>query len=183
MLGSRWCRSTSVAGREIRKPIFDRIELENASRNKSATNRAVPSAVLSAILPEKPSHTITSTAPRDNLSPSMNPAKVIGRWSAARFVADLLREAFSSSMRSKIGFLISRPATEVLRHHLDPNNHNGAVFLGLNGLVVKRHGGANETGVATAIAVAAKSVRDDLARRIADDLQHFARREPAGEAA
>jgi len=101
----------------------------------------------------------------------------------ARFVADLLREAFSSSMRSKIGFLISRPATEVLRHHLDPNNHNGAVFLGLNGLVVKSHGGANETGVATAIAVAAKSVRDDLARRIADDLQHFARREPAGEAA
>jgi glycerol-3-phosphate acyltransferase PlsX len=101
----------------------------------------------------------------------------------ARFVADLLREAFSSSMRSKIGFLISRPATEVLRHHLDPNNHNGAVFLGLNGLVVKSHGGANETGVATAIAVAAKSVRDDLARRIADDLQHFARAEPEGAAA
>jgi phosphate acyltransferase len=91
----------------------------------------------------------------------------------ARFVADLLRRAFSSSMRSKIGFLISRPATELLRHHLDPNNHNGAVFLGLNGLVVKSHGGANETGVANAIAVAAKMVRDDLTRRIAEDLGHF----------
>jgi phosphate acyltransferase len=91
----------------------------------------------------------------------------------ARFVADLLKRAFKSSIRSQIGFLISRPATELLRHHLDPNNHNGAVFLGLNGLVVKSHGGANPTGVATAIAAAAKMVRDDLTRRIAEDLGHF----------
>ncbi len=101
----------------------------------------------------------------------------------ARFVADLLRRAFQSSTRSKIGFLISRPATELLRHHLDPNNHNGAVFLGLNGLVVKSHGSANEAGVANAIAVAAKSVRDDLARRIAEDLKHFEAREPEPEGA
>ena len=88
----------------------------------------------------------------------------------ARFVADLLKRAFSSSIRSKVGFLISRPATDLLRHHLDPNNHNGAVFLGLNGLVVKSHGGANEVGVAHAIGVAAKLVRDDLTRRITQDL-------------
>lgn len=91
----------------------------------------------------------------------------------ARFVADLLKRAFRSSVRSKIGFLISRPATELLRHHLDPNNHNGAVFLGLNGLVVKSHGSANEVGVATAIAAAAKMVRDDLTRRISEDLGNF----------
>ncbi|HWK37166.1 phosphate acyltransferase PlsX [Sphingomonas sp.] len=91
----------------------------------------------------------------------------------ARFVADLLRRAFQSSIRSKIGFLISRPATQLLRDHLDPNNHNGAVFLGLNGLVVKSHGGANEVGVAHAIAVAAKMVRDDLTRRITEDLSNF----------
>lgn len=101
----------------------------------------------------------------------------------ARFVADLLRRAFSSSTRSKIGFLISKPATELLRHHLDPNNHNGAVFLGLNGLVVKSHGGANETGVCNAIAVAAKMVRDDLTRRIAEDLRHFEAQAPADAAA
>src|SRR6201999_4402935 len=88
----------------------------------------------------------------------------------ARFVADLLRRAFTSSARSKIGFLISRPATELLRHHLDPNNHNGAVFLGLNGLVVKSHGGATDNGVANAIRVAARMVREDLTRKIADDL-------------
>ena len=91
----------------------------------------------------------------------------------ARFVADLLKRAFKSSVRSQIGFLISRPATDLLRHHLDPNNHNGAVFLGLNGLVIKSHGGANEIGVCTAIAAAAKMVRDDLTRRIAEDLGDF----------
>ncbi|WBH17940.1 phosphate acyltransferase PlsX [Sphingomonas radiodurans] len=91
----------------------------------------------------------------------------------ARFVADLLKRAFTSSVRSKIGFLISRPATQLLRDHLDPNNHNGAVFLGLNGLVLKSHGGATEVGVANAIGVAAKMVQADLARRIAEDLRYF----------
>ncbi|MBY0581497.1 MAG: phosphate acyltransferase PlsX [Sphingomonas sp.] len=91
----------------------------------------------------------------------------------ARFVGDLLKRAFRSSLRSKIGFLISRPATELLRDHLDPNNHNGAVFLGLNGVVVKSHGSANEIGVAHAIEVAAKLVREELTRRISDDLSNF----------
>lgn len=92
----------------------------------------------------------------------------------ARFVTDLLKRAFTSSTRSKIGFLISRPATELLRHHLDPNTHNGAVFLGLNGLVVKSHGGATETGVANAIRVAARMVREDLTRKIVEDLANVA---------
>ncbi|MDB5695707.1 MAG: phosphate acyltransferase [Sphingomonas bacterium] len=92
----------------------------------------------------------------------------------ARFVADLLKRAFTSSVRSKVGFLISRPATKLLRDHLDPNNHNGAVFLGLNGIVVKSHGGATASGVATAIGNAAKMVRADLTRRIAEDLGNFA---------
>jgi glycerol-3-phosphate acyltransferase PlsX len=92
----------------------------------------------------------------------------------ARFVTDLLRRAFTSSVRSKIGFLISRPATELLRHHLDPNNHNGAVFLGLNGIVVKSHGSANAKGVANAIGVAARMAREDLTRKIKDDLDNIA---------
>jgi glycerol-3-phosphate acyltransferase PlsX len=89
---------------------------------------------------------------------------------AARFVTDLLRQAFASSLRSKIGFLVSRPATELLRHHLDPNNHNGAVFLGLNGVVVKSHGSANAKGVANAVAVAARLLENRLTERIAQDL-------------
>jgi len=88
----------------------------------------------------------------------------------ARFVTDLLRRSFQSSTRSKIGFLISRPATELLRHHLDPNNHNGAVFLGLNGVIVKSHGSATALGVANAVAVTARLLEEDLTDRIAGDL-------------
>ena len=58
----------------------------------------------------------------------------------------------------------------MLRHHLDPNNHNGAVFLGLNVLDVKRHGSATDRGVANAIRVAARMVREDITRKIAEDL-------------
>ena len=89
---------------------------------------------------------------------------------AARFVTDLLKRAFSSSIRSKVGFLVSRPATELLKHHLDPNNHNGAVFLGLNGVVVKSHGSANAKGVANAVEVAARLLEDDITNRIKNDL-------------
>ncbi len=91
----------------------------------------------------------------------------------ARFVADLLRRSFASSLRSKVGFLISRPATELLKHHLDPNNHNGAVFLGLNGIVVKSHGSASALGVANAVAVTARLLEEKLTERIQAELEHF----------
>ncbi len=88
----------------------------------------------------------------------------------ARFVADLLRRSFASSLRSKVGFLISRPATELLKHHLDPNNHNGAVFLGLGGIVVKSHGSASAAGVANAVHVTARLLEENLTERITADL-------------
>jgi len=91
----------------------------------------------------------------------------------ARFVTDLLRRAFTSSLRSKAGFALSRPALNLLKVHLDPNNHNGAVFLGLNGLVVKSHGGANPKGVANAIRVTASMVRNNITRKIGEDLDNF----------
>ncbi|HKC02037.1 MAG TPA: phosphate acyltransferase PlsX [Sphingomicrobium sp.] len=91
----------------------------------------------------------------------------------ARFVTDLLRRAFKSSLRSKAGFALSRPALNLLKVHLDPNNHNGAVFLGLNGLVVKSHGSATPKGVANAIRVAASMVRNDITRKIGEDLDTF----------
>ncbi|HZU62413.1 MAG TPA: phosphate acyltransferase PlsX [Novosphingobium sp.] len=91
----------------------------------------------------------------------------------ARFVGDLLRRSFASSLRSKLGFLISKPATELLKHHLDPNNHNGAVFLGLNGVVVKSHGSANAKGVANAIGVTARLLQENITQRIAADLEQL----------
>jgi phosphate acyltransferase len=101
----------------------------------------------------------------------------------ARFVTDLLRRAFKSSLRSKAGFALSQPALNLLKVHLDPNNHNGAVFLGLNGLVVKSHGAANPKGVANAIGVACGMVRNDIIRKIGDDLDNFRAHAFANEAA
>ncbi len=101
----------------------------------------------------------------------------------ARFVTDLLRRAFTSSLRSKAGFALSKPALHMLKVHLDPNNHNGAVFLGLNGLVVKSHGGASAKGVANAIAVAARMVRNDIIRQVSHDLDEFRAHAFAGASA
>lgn len=101
----------------------------------------------------------------------------------ARFVTDLLRRAFTSSLRSKLGFLISRPATELLKHHLDPNNHNGAVFLGLNGVVLKSHGSANAIGVANAIHVCAELVEKDIVGQVQADLAELRKREAAHKSA
>ena len=91
----------------------------------------------------------------------------------ARFVTDVLRRAFTSSFRSKAGFLLSKPALQLLKVHLDPNNHNGAVFLGLNGLVVKSHGGATPKGIANAVRVAATLMREGMTERIGEDLERF----------
>ena len=101
----------------------------------------------------------------------------------ARFVTDLLRNAFKSSLRSKAGFALSKPALNLLKVHLDPNNHNGAVFLGLNGLVVKSHGSATPKGVANAIGVAVRMVRNDITRKIGEDLDNFRAHAFANEAA
>lgn len=102
----------------------------------------------------------------------------------ARFVTDLLRRAFTSSFRSKAGFLLSKPALHLLRVQLDPNNHNGAVFLGLNGIVVKSHGSASAAGIAKAIEVAAKLAAEGIASRIVEDLAKISGRstEAAGRA-
>lgn len=88
----------------------------------------------------------------------------------AKLVVSLLADAFRSSALTKVGYLMSRPALRALGKHLDPNNHNGAVFLGLNGIVVKSHGSATAKGVANAIGVAHDLIMGDIARRIASDL-------------
>jgi phosphate acyltransferase len=87
-----------------------------------------------------------------------------------KLVSTLLKQSFSSSLMGKIGYLFASGAIRSLRNHLDPNNHNGAVFLGLNGLVVKSHGSASDKGFASAIDVARELVADKLDERIAQDV-------------
>lgn len=100
----------------------------------------------------------------------------------ARFVTDLLRRSFASSIRSRVGYAISRPATELLKHHLDPNNHNGGPFLGLNGIVVKSHGAADARGIANAVGVAGRLIAEQLITRIAGDIARLAPAAPDGGA-
>jgi glycerol-3-phosphate acyltransferase PlsX len=69
-----------------------------------------------------------------------------------------LREAFKSSLLAKIGYALAKPALQLLRQRLDPRRYNGAMFLGLNGTVVKSHGGTDALGFANAIGVAANMV-------------------------
>lgn len=88
----------------------------------------------------------------------------------AKLIAGLLKNAFQSSLWTKIGYIFAQAGMQALRDHLDPNNHNGAVFLGLNGIVVKSHGGANAVGFASAIGMARDLVMDNLAERIAQDI-------------
>jgi phosphate acyltransferase len=88
----------------------------------------------------------------------------------AKFIGGLLETAFRSSFWTKIGYMFARGGITALRDHLDPNNHNGAVFLGLNGLVVKSHGSANVSGFASAIGVARDLVADKLTARLMEDL-------------
>src|SRR5690606_38504649 len=70
LFGSRWWRSSSVAGRDTRKPIFERSDERKAFLSRSVTNRAAPSIAFRAMLPEKPSVTTTSKSPRLILSAS-----------------------------------------------------------------------------------------------------------------
>ncbi len=89
----------------------------------------------------------------------------------ARLIGDFLREAFNATWASKISGLLASRALSRLRHRMDPRRANGGVFLGLNGIVVKSHGSADATGVASAVSMAhqlAKSgFRDRLAARVA----------------
>lgn len=73
---------------------------------------------------------------------------------AFKLVHGLLRQVFESSISARLGYLLARPALDRLREWLDPRRYNGAVMLGLNGVVVKSHGSTDAEGFAHALDVA-----------------------------
>jgi glycerol-3-phosphate acyltransferase PlsX len=91
---------------------------------------------------------------------------------ALKLIGDLLKQVFTHGIASKIAYLLARPGLDRLREWLDPRRYNGAVMVGLNGVVVKSHGGTDAQGFAHAIDVAMDMVvhrfndhiREDLAR-------------------
>ena len=69
----------------------------------------------------------------------------------ARLYSYFLRATFKETLLSRIGYMLARKALSKLRERLDPRRHNGAMFLGLNGVVVKSHGATDMLGFANAI--------------------------------
>jgi len=87
----------------------------------------------------------------------------------ARLVGAYLRSALKRSFMSKLGAVIASGALQTLRRKLDPRAQNGGVFLGLNGIVVKSHGGADAVGFASALDMAIDMARADINARITTD--------------
>ena len=84
----------------------------------------------------------------------------------ARQISQYLRAAMQSTLGTRIGYLFARSGFRQLRERLDPRRANGGVFLGLNGIVIKSHGGTDAEGFAAAIELGYDVVRDELLAKI-----------------
>ena len=103
----------------------------------------------------------------------------------ARQIASYLRSAMSRTIWTKIGYLFARGAFRTLAEKMDPSRSNGGVFLGLNGVVIKSHGGTDAEGFAAAIDIGYDMVRYELLAKISQMLNRDPRvaAEPAATGA
>ncbi|HWA68578.1 MAG TPA: phosphate acyltransferase PlsX [Rhizomicrobium sp.] len=84
----------------------------------------------------------------------------------ARLVGQYLRQSLKRSILSQIGAIFAAGALNTMRRKLDPRASNGGIFLGLNGVVVKSHGGTDAVGFASAIDMAIDMAKADINTRI-----------------
>ncbi|WP_299864515.1 phosphate acyltransferase PlsX [uncultured Hoeflea sp.] len=101
----------------------------------------------------------------------------------ARQIAEYLRAAMSRTFMARIGYIFAKSAFDRLREKMDPGKVNGGVFLGLNGIVIKSHGGADADGLAAAVDVGYDMARNNLKAKIEHDLNLFHNRRSALAAA
>jgi phosphate acyltransferase len=103
----------------------------------------------------------------------------------ARQIGEYLKGAMSRTLSARIGYLFARAAFQELRQRMDPRRSNGGVFLGLNGIVIKSHGGTDAEGFAAAIEIGHGVVRDELLAKITAALgrHHAEPRQAVGGAA
>lgn len=87
--------------------------------------------------------------------------------------SELLSSAFKSSFTAKLGYLLARNALKKVRTRIDPRRYNGAMFLGLNGIAVKSHGGTDAFGFANAIGVAVDMAVHGFNDKIIEELKHL----------
>lgn len=89
----------------------------------------------------------------------------------ARLMVGLLKDVSARSFLSKLGFLLALPSLRQLKKKMDPGRYNGAMLVGLKGISIKSHGGADAFGFANAVNVAIDTIRHDLVGNIAKQLQ------------
>ncbi len=89
---------------------------------------------------------------------------------ASRLITNAMREEFDRSPLRKLGYLAARPTLNALRARIDPRRYNGAAMVGLNGIVIKSHGGTDLFGFQRAIEVAVLEARNGVPARIAQRL-------------
>src|SRR3984885_51193 len=89
---------------------------------------------------------------------------------ASRLITGAMREEFERSPLRKLGYLAARPTLNALRARIDPRRYNGGAMVGLNGIVIKSHGGTDQYGFQRAIEVAILEARNGVPARIAQRL-------------
>jgi glycerol-3-phosphate acyltransferase PlsX len=97
----------------------------------------------------------------------------------AKLISHFMKAAFTAGPLARLGALAALPVLKKLKERLDPSTVNGAVFLGLNGTVVKSHGGTNAKGFAAAISVASQMAQSDFAAEVARNLARVSACDPA----
>jgi glycerol-3-phosphate acyltransferase PlsX len=90
-----------------------------------------------------------------------------------KLYGQFLRQSFKSSWIAGLGYLLARPALNALRARVDPRRYNGAIFMGLNGICVKSHGGTDAFGFANAIGVAVDLVQQGTNQRNTAELNRL----------
>jgi phosphate acyltransferase len=91
----------------------------------------------------------------------------------AKLISQFLREAFKSSLAARLGYLLARRGLMKLQRRVDPRRYNGAMFVGLNGICVKSHGGTDALGFANAIGVAHDMAAGSFNERIREEFTRF----------
>jgi glycerol-3-phosphate acyltransferase PlsX len=91
----------------------------------------------------------------------------------AKQIGEYLRAAMGRSLLARIGAVLAQGAFHALKEKMDPRQLNGGIFLGLNGIVVKSHGGTDATGFASAIDTAYDMASSGVVKRLASDVARF----------
>lgn len=99
----------------------------------------------------------------------------------AKLISGFLRESFRTTWRARMGYLLARPALALLRERTDPRHYNGAILGGLNGIVVKSHGGADALGFANAIAVAVDMATHGFIEKMREDFESLRVENPTND--